>query len=1013
MDYSMNKNKLLKVVVMGSLLLAFLSNSIDAALAASSMPAGKWEFYRIGHLEKSPPPANVSSLVLPPAVPPQLPLFTPAITVTKTADPDPVNAGDVLTYTITVENGDASTGVTLVDTLDGNVSFISASDGGTPSGNIVTWNIGDVLTDDTVLRTLVVQVNNIASGTILSNQVSVSTNEGPSDTDTITTTVETAADLAIEKNDNPGVVIAGTTLTYTLLITNNGPSEAVNVVVSDTLPANFTLVSATPSQGACPGTDPVSCNLGNLASGASSSITIVTTVGGSVRGNINNTASVSSDTPDPEPGNNNDTEQTTVNGEANLILTKTDQSDPIGISDVARYTLTITNSGPSDATNVELIDNLPSNADFQLVTPGGPTCNKTGGIVTCNFATIANGDSEEVVIRVLPQDAGILINEAEVSADEVDPNLADNTDDETTTVSPTDLSISKSESADPVLLGSSLTYTLTIANLGPNNATNIMVTDTLPSNINLQSVSISNGGSCTTPSGQVICNWSSMNDGALPRTITIVIIPNAVGVLTNSAQITALQPDPNTTNNIATITTEVDPVIDLVINKSDNTDPVTAGTNLTYNLTVDNNGPSDATGVTITDNLPAGVTFVSASAGCSHNSGNGTVTCNVGSLDSGDDSSVNITVTVNSSTTGSLSNSASVTANEFDSNSANNSEGETTTVQQRTDLSLAKVDTPDPVLAGGDVTYHLTVTNNGPSDVTNASAITVTDTLPLEVDFVSASPGCSHAGGTVTCILGNLPSGNATSVDIVARVKSSTTALSISNSATVSAATDLNPANNSANAATTVNRQADLSLTKTGSAESVLPNGDLTYNLTVTNNGPSDAANVTLTDNLPSAVTFVSAPGCSEAGGVVTCNLGSITSGGNVSVSIAVKVKIDATGVIINSASVTSVVTDPTSGNNSATEDTFIGEFEKVFLPITWKPALVELSIFNDNTGGDVTFTVIGTGVSCTVPNNVTQFCGSFPAGTYQVQVVSVCGPAATFTRAYGGGPATTRIFCQ
>jgi len=492
--------------------------------------------------------------------------------------------------------------------------------------------------------------------------------------------------------------------------------------------------------------------------------------------------------------------------------------------------------------------------------------------------------------------------------------------------------------------------------------------------------------------------------------VTIVVVPNTVGPITNTAQVTANQPDLIPSNNTATATTNVNPVTDLSISKSDNLDPVIAGTDLTYSLTVTNSGPSPATGVTITDALPSTVTYLSASSGCSNPSG--TVTCTLGNLAVNGSKTVTISVRVKSSTTGQVSNTASVSGNVFDSNTNNNSATETTAVQKRTDLTLSKLDNPDPVIAGNNLSYTLVVTNNGPSDVTGAGAIVISDPLPAQVTFISASTGCSLAAGTVTCSLGNLVSGSGSSVNIVVKVNSSTTG-QISNTASVTTTLDHIPGNNSASALTTVNTQANLSLTKVGSPSSVLPEDNITYNLTVTNNGPSDATGVILTDNLPSAVIFVSAPGCSQAGSVVTCNLGTIASSSNKPATIVVKVKDNATGSVQNTASVTSGVTDPAPANNSANISTSIGEFNKVYLPLVTKPAPAILSIHNDNTGGNVTFSVLGTGVSCTVPNNTTQLCGAFPPGAYTVQVTSPCGPPATFTRDYGSGPVTTRVFCK
>jgi mannitol-specific phosphotransferase system IIBC component len=91
---------------------------------------------------------------------------------------------------------------------------------------------------------------------------------------------------------------------------------------------------------------------------------------------------------------------------------------------------------------------------------------------------------------------------------------------------------------------------------------------------------------------------------------------------------------------------------------------------------------------------------------------------------------------------------------------------------------------------------------------------------------------------------------------------------------------------------------------------------------------------------------------------------------------------------------------------------TFVNGLNKVYLPFIIKPPPTELSVFNDKTGGNVIFTVIGTGVSCTVPNNTTLFCGSFPPGTYTVQVTAACGSATT-SKFYESGPQTTKVFCK
>src|SRR5262249_20357720 len=152
----------------------------------------------------------------------------------------------------------------------------------------------------------------------------------------------------------------------------------------------------------------------------------------------------------------------------------------------------------------------------------------------------------------------------------------------------------------------------------------------------------------------------------------------------------------------------------LAITKSDSPDPVLAGQPLTYTLTVMNNGPSPASAVKITDAVPAGTAFVSASASqgsCSQASG--TVTCDVGTVANG--ASATATVTVRPTQAGPVSNTASVSSTTFDPVAGNNSDSEDTTVDPAADLSLTKSDSVDPATTGSSLVYTITVANAGPS----------------------------------------------------------------------------------------------------------------------------------------------------------------------------------------------------------------------------------------------------------------------------------------------------------
>ena len=257
---------------------------------------------------------------------------------------------------------------------------------------------------------------------------------------------------------------------------------------------------------------------------------------------------------------------------------------------------------------------------------------------------------------------------------------------------------------------------------------------------------------------------------------------------------------------------------DLAVTKSDSPDPVLAGDDLKYTMTVANSGPSTSTGVLLTDILPVGVTFVSSTPGpptCAASSG--TVTCNLGALAMNASTTVTIQVAVNGSTTGTITNTVSVAGNEVDPDTSNNTTTASTLVNPSADLSVAKGDSPDPVLASADLTYTLMVTNNGPGTSTN---VTLTDTLPAGTSFRSSTPAfCIDSAGTVTCSLGTLLSGETTTVAVEVVVGPSTRG-TLTNTATVSSdETDPDATDNSATATTTVSARVDLSISKVDSPD--------------------------------------------------------------------------------------------------------------------------------------------------------------------------------------------------
>ncbi|HKI27650.1 MAG TPA: DUF11 domain-containing protein [Candidatus Sulfotelmatobacter sp.] len=401
---------------------------------------------------------------------------------------------------------------------------------------------------------------------------------------------------------------------------------------------------------------------------------------------------------------------------------------------------------------------------------------------------------------------------------------------------------------------------------------------------------------------------------------------------------------------------------DLSISKSG---PATAaaGTNVTYSIVVSNFGPSNATGVTVTDTLPPGVTLVSTSIACTNAAG--TLTCPIGALADTATSTFTVTVHIPSSFGGggSITNFASVTGDQIDSNPNNNNSSATTGVLAVADLATSKTGPTNPVAAGTNITYTIGVSNAGPSDAPN---VVVTDTLPVGVNFVSSTAGCS--GTTVlTCNLGTLVNGASTSFNVTVGVPAnylssrSETTTSISQTAAVtSSATDPNLLNNTATVNTTLIAVADLSIAKSAAPNPVDAGTPLKYTITVSNAGPSDSTGTTVTDVLPAGVNFTtSSIGCSGTT-TLTCPIGTLAAGATTIFTVTVAIpanylssRFEKTATITNTATVApgAGVTDPNLVNNTASVSTTVIQVADVEIAVSEAPNPV-------HQGGTATYTM-------------------------------------------------------
>jgi uncharacterized protein len=713
------------------------------------------------------------------------------LAITKTDAPDPVTAGANLTYTITVTNNgpDAAATASWNDTLPAGTTFVSLSAvagwscttpavgaAGTVSCSNPSFPVGSSA------FTLTVAIDSaVAGGTVLSNTAAATSVTGDPSTAnnsaTATTTVMASADLSITKTDTPDPVTAGSNLTYTITVANAGPSSAAAAALSDTLPAGTSFVSlASPAGWSC--TTPavgaggtIACS--NTAFAAGNAVfTLVAQVGTGVAGGtvLSNTATVSSSTTDPNPGNESATATTTVAASADVSVTKVDTPDPVAPGSNLTYTITVANAGPSDAATLALSDTLPAGTSFvSLASPVGWSCTTpavgAGGAIACTAATMASGNA--VFTLVVQVGAGVTVgtvlsNTATVASTTTDPNPGNGSATATTTVGAgsADLSVTKTDTPDPVIAGTNLSYTITAANAGPSDATTATLSDTLPAGTTFVSLASPAGWSCTTPAvgaaGTVSCSNASFAIGTAAFTL-VVQVDAAVTIgtiISNTATAAAATTDPTPANNSATATTAVVTAADLSVTLTDAPDPVAPGATLTYTITAGNAGPSNAAAAVLTTDLPTGTTFVSltAPAGWSCTTpavgAGGAASCSNASMSVGS-AVFTLAVTVPAASAGGMiSHTVGISSTTGDPDTANNSDTEQTTVTSPSGLSATKSVT-GLFMPGATIDYTIVISNAGPAPQADNPGDEFVDVLPAELTLISASASSGTAVATI------------------------------------------------------------------------------------------------------------------------------------------------------------------------------------------------------------------------------------------------------------------------
>ena len=419
-------------------------------------------------------------------------------------------------------------------------------------------------------------------------------------------------DLHITKTNGVDGVIAGRPTTYTITVTNPlGPSDAIGATVTDTFPLTLTGVTWTctgASGGACPlpGTGHINTSV-TVPVGASVVFTATGTVDPAATGELVNSAQVV-----PPAGITNRTsaiatDDDAIATEADVAITKTGPAAIVAGNPLI-YTITVTNPGPSDAANVVVRDPTPAGLTWVSNTSDCTTA------FPCALGVVPAGATRTITATFsVPLDysgASPIANVADVSSTTLDTNAANNTATvETTLNRDADVAISKSVAPASVLVGQPTTFTVVVTNHGPARVTGLVVQDLLPAGLSFESASASQGSYAEATGAWTIGTLLNGQSATLTLEATVTV----AGAITNRALVVARdQPDPVASNNSAAAIVNGAANADVGVSTAVDKPAPSVGEDVTFTVTLVNTGPSPATGVVVTDALPAGLTFVSA-----------------------------------------------------------------------------------------------------------------------------------------------------------------------------------------------------------------------------------------------------------------------------------------------------------------------------------------------------------------------------------------------------------------
>jgi uncharacterized repeat protein (TIGR01451 family) len=884
--------------------------------------------------------------------------------------------GSLVAYRLYYQNynADAATNVVLTDTLPIGVAYVGSSGASGPTlfGNTVTWNLGSVPggVDNTIYLTVSIP-SGLAVGTVLTNTAIITATNDSSPSNNAASDVHTVVagtrDLYVSKALSSGNGVIGSDMVYQIYYGNFGTARVGNVILTDTLPAEVSFVSASGAFAPTRLGNLLIWNLGTVPSqntaGYDGNLYVTVHLSETTTAGVGVCNRVDISTIDTETGDYQNTGTDCRVAQAptrDVSVSKGLYTGTPAAGNTLTYVIYYYNTGNSPAANVVITDTLPSGMSYDPAYAGsgygGWTRVVSDSQVIWTRPALVAGESGYVFVSGLisgtVSPGTMLTNTARIATTSMETDVNNNESSAGSRVlsSGVDLGVSNTWVGGSRVAGQSLTYRLSYRNGGVRSASNPMITETLPAEMTYSSWSYSGNYWNFAHMGNLI-TWTRSTvyggeSGYVDLTVGIADVVPSGTVLTNTVEIASSDSDDDPSDNRAAFPLTIHNVSrDLSIAKGVSSGTAAPGQDITYWLYYQNHGTSAAANVRVTDTLPDGASFVSASGGVTPLVDGNTVVWSLGTIQgqyaTGYDGALYLTVHISDSVSigSSLCNRADIATADLETGLMANTSMTCSTIQVPTrDMYISKALSGGSATPGNNLTYRIYFSNQGNSAADN---VLITDTLPVSTTFASWSgyiynPDYRQLDQSITPIvngnqvvwnLGTVVAGGSGYLYPVMRLSAGAVAgTSLINAARVStrqAESDYTN-NRATDTRTVIAGTSNLYLSKALQGYYAAQGSLVAYRLYYQNYNADAATNVVLTDTLPNGVAYVGSSGASapaQSGNTLTWNLGAVPGGVDNTIYLTVSIPSGiAVGTVLTNTAIITATNEEWPSNNVASD---------------------------------------------------------------------------------------------